>query len=328
MQRSLDARARALAGLVLLALGALLWAAPPAGAAEPPAIRDYDAYPLGLGLVPPGCEAEGPDVLVGTRFSVNGGPEVASLRATSMRIGDSVTMRWDGFAPGCEGIGIGLSIKAATDVRFDATSNQYASHQVYCGPAGSPCTAPYSLTLSLTPAAPTPCFQVDAHIGPMLSIVGPDGAYYSFASEFDMLIDAYNGGTGPCTPAPCPDAPSLPMASVECQIAAQGVPPAPTVPPAPAAELPGPLGTPPAAAAAPPEEPSTATLPAPEPGDASAQGVRRPTSVLAGQATLPATGSRLPAGDAALGGLALVLLGGAALTVTIGRRSSGAAGAR
>ncbi|MPY93300.1 MAG: hypothetical protein GEV08_09600 [Acidimicrobiia bacterium] len=321
MRRSFDARWRALGGLLALVLGTLLWAAPQAGAAEPDAIRDYAAYPLGLGLIPPTCQAQGADVLTNVRFSVNGGPEVASLRASSMQIGDSLTMRWDGFAPGCEGTGIGLSIKAATDVRFDPDTNQYASHQAYCGPAGTPCAAPYTLTLSLTPAAPTPCFQVDAHIGPMLSVVGPDGAYYNFGSSYNMLIDAYNGGAAPCEPAPCPEHPELPMGSVECQITAQGVPPAPEPPPATTTPQP------PVTAAAPPVTSSPTTTPATSSGDDSAQGARR-TSVLGAQTTLPATGSTVPVGNVALAGLLLLQLGVAAVLVTTRRRagSSGADG--
>ncbi|MPY91550.1 MAG: hypothetical protein GEV08_00385 [Acidimicrobiia bacterium] len=172
---------------------------------SPTPITDFANYPLGLGIIPPSCTAEGPEVVVNERFSVDGGPEVTDLRRLNLLPpAESVTMRWDGFAPGCEGIGVGLSGKIAGSTIFDPNIDQVGDRTAYCGPEAGmiPCTAPFELTLFLgdQPGDPMPpCYQVDASLGPPLAIVGPSGSFYGILNgQFNMLISAWNGGREPC----------------------------------------------------------------------------------------------------------------------------------
>ena len=172
---------------------------------SPPMITDFANYPLGLGLIPASCTVQGPDVVIGARYSVDGGPEVTDLRFLNLQApAQAVTMRWDSFAPGCEDVGVALSIKSSGAVVFDPSINQYGLRTAYCGPEEGviPCAAPHELTLFLAPATGdpgVPCYQVDASLGPSLSIVGPDGSFYGILNgRFNMLISAWNGGIDPC----------------------------------------------------------------------------------------------------------------------------------
>ena len=131
-----------------------------------------------------------------------------------------ITMRWDGFAPGCETIGVGLSDKVNNSVVFDFLANQYGSDGVYCGPGGAPCVAPYQLTLTVGERGGFTCFQVDAHLGPQLAVIGPEGAYYELNNTiYPTLISAFNGGSEPCRFTTCVDHVELPAASIECRVA-------------------------------------------------------------------------------------------------------------
>ncbi|MFN0026318.1 MAG: hypothetical protein ACKV2O_03885 [Acidimicrobiales bacterium] len=198
-------------GAVLLAGLAMLFvafgAAPAFGAhgaqnASPPAVTDYENYPLGLGIIPEGCTTQGAGLLVGEAYSVNGAAPVADLRLAGEIPADAtIEMTWDGFAPGCAGIGVSLSRKVAPAPTFDANVNQYVNVWTYCGPGGAPCAG--SLTLDLSVSTGVACYQIDANAGPPLNVVGPAGSFYSMNERFNTLISANNGGTAPCDAEPC-----------------------------------------------------------------------------------------------------------------------------
>ncbi len=187
--------------------------------ASPPPVTDYGQYPLGLGLIPDGCTSEGASLLRGEQFSVNGGTPVSSLRDLGViPSGATITMTWTGFATGCENVGLSLSRKIALTPGFDPTTNQYLNVWSYCGPGGDACTG--TLALDLADAGEVNCYQYDATAGPPLRVVGPDGSFYSSNGGFNMLISANNGGSGDCTPTPCPEPgapPGLPAGAEECR---------------------------------------------------------------------------------------------------------------
>lgn len=190
-----------------------------AGAAvPPPVVREYATYPGAV--VPLSCRSTpAKDVLAAVRFSVDG-IESASLRSLPIVVGSVVTMRWDGFAPGCEGVGVGISDKVNNAAVFDHLANQYGSDGAYCGPGGDPCMAPYELRLTVAARGGFTCFQVDAHIGPQLAVIGPAGSFYEFNNVvYPTLISAFNGGTEPCRFTICVGHPDLPAASIECRLA-------------------------------------------------------------------------------------------------------------
>jgi hypothetical protein len=299
-----------MAGLAMVALG--IGASPAFGQANqsggPAPITDYANYPLGLGIIPEGCTAQGPDVVEGEQFSVDGGAPVANMRDLGEVANDAVvTMTWTSFAPGCENVGITLSRKISITPAFNAADVQYLNSWSYCGPGGVPCTAPYSLTLDLRLAAPVHCYQLDANIGPPLNVVGPDTAYYSLNSQFNMLISAKNGGTEPCTPEPCPTNPMVPEASAECQEATTTTTP-PTTPP-PTTSTSAPAGTTTTTEAAPPPpggQPTTSvTVCGANQQLDSTTG--QCVAVLSQTGALPFTGSR--SSDTARGGIAFVAAG-------------------
>ena len=84
-----------LAGLVLLSAGA--HAGADTGDAGLQSIVDVSAYPAPL---PVGCP-EGAAALVSITFSNGFDPPQTDLSEVSLGAGDTVTMRWDRFAPGC-----------------------------------------------------------------------------------------------------------------------------------------------------------------------------------------------------------------------------------
>jgi hypothetical protein len=220
-QRRARATARAVVatGLVIMGAGFVRSATAAAAAREAPIVRDYSTYPQAV--IPVSCRATpATSVLQGVRFE-SGGQTKPSLRDLALTVGSKVTMRWDGFTAGCEGVGVGLSDKANNLPTFDHTANQYGVSQAYCGPGADPCVAPFSLELTIDPAGGFSCFQLDAHLGPQLAVVGPAGAYYELNnSVYPTLISAFNGGTLPCVFTPCHLNPQLPAASIECRIAA------------------------------------------------------------------------------------------------------------
>jgi len=219
---------RTRAGIAALAVGPCLLVAgatmAPAGAAQPtpPPISDYADYPQPE-LIPEGCVAEGnlgsaPDVVVGTQYTVTGGPasgtyaSLAQIPAT-LTSGDVVTMTWASFAPGCEEAGIGLAVKESDAPTFEPSSLQRLlaepAHYDYCGPGGVACEPGADgrygpLTVTVPDRTVTCMYQLDATLGPPLEVVGPlpRGTFYSSNVRGDdgptMLISAYNGGF------PCP----------------------------------------------------------------------------------------------------------------------------
>jgi hypothetical protein len=273
---------------------------------SPTPITDFANYPLGLGIIPPTCTApDATSIILNPRFSVDGGPEVTDLRQLNLRPpAEQVVFRWDGFAPGCEGVGVALSGKISGATVFDPNINQIGDRSAYCGPEPGmiPCTAPYQLTLFLTEQAgqlDPPCFQVDASLGPPLAIVGPDGSYYGILNgQFNMLISAWNGGREPC---------GVPVTVTTLATTTTTVPPPP------------PTTTPVA-----PSSASIITTTTCPPGTATgANGVC--VAGISASATIPRTG---PASSSSTTGAAgvLLILAGSALVVTagtIGRRRRG-----
>lgn len=210
---------RAVAGL-LLVLGAVTVSASLASAASGPAgvnpITDYTNYPNGI--LPAGCNAQGDALVDGEQFTVNG-VTVGSLRELTVSPTDVVTMTWTGFAPGCEGAGVSLSVKTAPSTDFDPGVDQYLAGFDYCGPGGAACVAPYRLTIDMRAIGTTTCFQLDANAGRPLEVVGPNGSYYSLNQPVNLLISALNGGTSPCQVAPCANAPAgstIPAGTFAC----------------------------------------------------------------------------------------------------------------
>ena len=196
--------------------GLLLFVVTGTSQAEVPPIRDYASYPPAL---PAGC-VDGESALVNVRFTA-GGVTTADLGALPLTAGQAFTMTWDGFAPGCEGVGVGLSSKVATVPVFDQSTDYWLRAFSYCGPeAGAPpcVNGTNTLTLAVPPASEVPCYQLDAHLGPPLAQVGPTADYYGFLNGVrSMLISAQNGGFAACTPLPpCPTNPSIPAAAYDC----------------------------------------------------------------------------------------------------------------
>ena len=205
-------------GVPLALTGLLL---DPAAAAQPtPApVSDFATYPQPE-LIPPTCPGEGnegslADIVVNPRFTITGGPAsgtYASLRFIQVPLepGDVVTMTWASFLPGCEDAIIALSIKESDEAVFDATDNQVLmndpQHYDACGPTSVPCVpgagGRFGPLTVVIPSRTTTCnYQIDATVGPPLTIIGPDGSFYSSGGRQDdgptMLISAYNGGF-PC----------------------------------------------------------------------------------------------------------------------------------
>lgn len=268
----------------------------------PEPITDFANYPLGLGLIPATCtEAQASDIVLNPRFSMDGGAEVGDLRALDLTNAGQVTMRWDGFAPGCEGVGLSLSVKSSGSTVFDPTIDQYGLRTAYCGPSagGIPCAAPYQLTLRLQDETINPlptCYQVDASLGPPLAVVGPSGSFYGILNgRFNMLISAWNGGIQPCgTPLP------------PTTLAPPTTPPPTTVPPT----------TPPTVSPTSAGIITTTTCPAGQ--SMTAAGC---VAVAGVSATIPRTGASSSGTTSALG-LVLILAGSALVVLagTLGRR--------
>ena len=298
--RSKRVSAVLLAGLAALFVG---FGAAPAFASHGPQtpstapVTDYAKYPLGLGIIPAGCTAQGGEILVGEQYSINGGAPQADLRNVGEIANDAVvTMTWTGYAQGCEGIGLSLSRKVAPSPAFDPSVNQYVNAWSYCGPGGNACNG--TLTLDLSTTTGVACYQLDASVGPPLNVVGPAGAFYSLNGKFNTLLSANNGGTQPCIPAPCVEAGApadMPATAADCDDVAVTTittarPAATTTTTAPAAV-----------------SPTTAST-TPTPVAASTPAAVSPTTIAAvGAQALPRTGSSTT--DMARLGAALAVAG-------------------
>lgn len=297
--RSKRVSAVLLAGLAALFVG---FGAAPAFASHgpqtpsPAPVTDYAKYPLGLGIIPAGCTAQGGEILVGEQYSINGGAPQADLRNVGEIANDAVvTMTWTGYAQGCEGIGLSLSRKVAPSPAFDPGVNQYVNAWSYCGPGGNACNG--TLTLDLSTTTGVACYQLDASVGPPLNVVGPAGAFYSLNGKFNTLLSANNGGTQPCTPAPCVEAGApadMPATAADCDVAVTTITTA------------GPAATTTTTAPA-PVSPTTAST-TPTPVATSAPAAVSPTTIAAvGAQALPRTGSSTT--DMARLGAALAVAG-------------------
>jgi len=278
----------ALVATALALLGpasSVVGAGAPAGAeaAGPAPVTDYARYPLGLGIVPDTCTAQGADLLVGEQFAVDGGTPVASLGALGpVDGGATIVLTWSGYAPGCDGVGVSLSRKIVSIPWFDPSVDQHLNAWSYCGPGAAPCTG--TLRLDLAEAAAAPCYQLDATIGPPLRIVGPSGSFYSLNGRFNTLVSAANGGMPDCPYEPCPvpgTPEGLPAGAEACR-------------PGPATTLPPTTTAPPTTLPVTTIAPAVVSTTRPEPP---------PATTIAG-ASLPATGSD----SADLGRAGLVLL--------------------
>ncbi|MDH4146770.1 MAG: hypothetical protein OEY23_16550 [Acidimicrobiia bacterium] len=221
--------ATAFSGLLLLILG--FSAAVSAAAPDP--VTDYANYPAPL---PAGCP-DSAGIVDGEQYTINGqtADNLASLPAPLP--GSTVTMTWSSFAAGCpsDQVGIGLSVKISLSPSFVEADLQHLAAFGYCGPEGPVCAAPFQISFVMPAADLVPCWQLDAHIGPPLAVVGPqpDGSFYSGVlngSGQTMLISAQNGGTEPCAPPPCPSNPAIPAGALGCT----PVVPCPTNPDLPA----------------------------------------------------------------------------------------------
>jgi len=219
-------RRAATALLFLLALLASFAVLSPGASADPEPdgapITDYANYPDKLGIFADACSARGAGLITGETFTVDG--ETSSrLENFDLAVGDTITMRWTGFAAGCEETIVSLSIKQAEQPTFDPDDNQELKDWDLCGTAANPCDG--SLTLTIPDDVCN--WQIDAALGPPLRVVGPDGSYYNANTRVangmpggsDMLISANNGGCE--TPPPPPPPPPTPP------------PPPPTPPPPP-----------------------------------------------------------------------------------------------
>jgi len=216
-----------LCGMVLLLVGMSTGVS----SAAPGPITDVASYPPPM---PAGCTVEGAAVVPGVQFNVNGQTS-SDLRTLNIAPGDTVTMTWPAFAPGCETLGVGFSVKISQDVIFNIDDNQYLQSFTYCGPDGPACTTPGSISIQLPSADLVPCYQLDAHIGAPLAIVGPAGSYYGNTltpGRPDMLISAQNGGTGSCEVPPCATDAAVPAAAILCtsQVTTTTTAPTPTTP--------------------------------------------------------------------------------------------------
>ncbi len=223
-----------------------------AGAVPPPAITtDYAAYPV-PGSIPATCGAEGAGVVQGLRFFLVPGPgtparpaqwtadpggvgNYATVRSSrrfqtfpdpSVFAGDTVVARWDGWTPGCEEVGLSLSVKKSNAATFQISGDQALVREPngpvpfqWCQSGTDPCNGGgvNQLQIVIPPANVTCNFQLDLAIGAPLETVGPHGSYYGVdirqqaaaaglgtfnTGGSNMLLDALNQGLGNCAAQP------------------------------------------------------------------------------------------------------------------------------
>jgi hypothetical protein len=276
-------------------------AAPAAQAQGAGPVTDYAAYPEAL---PVGCP-DGADVVTDVRFDNGRGATETDLRRLDVRNGDTLTMSWQDYAPGCRTPGgepaivISMAAYDAGTGTFDPTFDQrLLPGWTSCGPGMAPCRLTggrYQLSLTV-PGTEIACnIQTGAIIGLPLAVVGPHGSYYNSLirgdQRPDMLIAATNFVTVPCPP------PSVaPLVTVSPTIVPPSTVPPTTVPPS---TVPAAAG----AAAAEASTPSPPTTVTPLPSSA--------VEAAAADRNLPTTG-RNDTGPMVIA-LTLLGLGGAAL---------------
>jgi LPXTG-motif cell wall-anchored protein len=234
---------RAVGGLLLA--GALIAAGPAlaspasAGAGTTP-VTDYATYPEPL---PAGCP-DGPAALVGLSFDNGRGGVASDLRQLSIRAGDTVTMSWTGFASGCAtadgSVMVGLALYTAQSLYFDHTKDESLTDFVACGGTAGACGGQLQMSIPATGPVGEACFfQLDAHLGRPLGMVGPSGSYYNSLLRGDggpnLLVSAHNFAV-PCalaqapTTTPVAPATTTPPAAAPTTTAPSAVSPAPTNP--------------------------------------------------------------------------------------------------
>jgi hypothetical protein len=167
--------------------------------------------------LPPGCP-EGAAALQGVRFD-DGGPPVGELSQLTLGSGETLTVRWDRFAPGCADasgtplIQVSLAAYATTALTFDPVVDQTLVASTTCGLGGASCAVTeggYALRLTVPPESVGCRFQIDAILGEPLPIVGPSGSYYSAVLRGggpSLLIGAVSVDIPGCVPAVAPVAP-------------------------------------------------------------------------------------------------------------------------
>ena len=220
------------------------------GALPPPVITtDYAAYPA-AGSIPASCATDGRGVVQGLRFFLIPGPGTPTRPAqwttdpgptgdytttrSSRRFetfpspsvfpGDTVVVLWDRWTPGCEGVGVSMSVKKTDGPTFDIARDQAllggsTGAFGWCQSSTDPCTSSgvNRLQVAIPSAAVTCNFQLDLVIGAPLETVGPHGSYYTASvrqqaqaaglgtfntSGPGMLLDALNQGLGNCAQLP------------------------------------------------------------------------------------------------------------------------------
>ncbi|MCC6437469.1 MAG: choice-of-anchor E domain-containing protein [Acidimicrobiales bacterium] len=127
------------------------------------------------------------DLLVGLRFQLDDGPFVGSLAELDPRPGDTINVRWDGYAAGQEGCQITLAQHATSGLTFDRLFEQPLVQAVTCLDGVCPATLPpggptvmasgHGLTMTVVDSGGAN--QFDLVTGPALPSVGPIGGYYS-----------------------------------------------------------------------------------------------------------------------------------------------------
>ncbi|MPY93827.1 MAG: hypothetical protein GEV08_12415 [Acidimicrobiia bacterium] len=270
-------------------------------------ITDYAAYP---GPLPDGCP-DGAEAVVGVRYTNGRGGEASDLRKLDLAPGDTLTVHWDDFAPGCTGtddeplVAVSLSAYDSPTPEFDmGVDQQLLDGWTACGAGLEPCPpgegGGYALSLAVPgPAVSQLCnTQMEFVIGLPLAVVGPSGSYYNAVLRNDarpsMGIGATNFPIPDCVPGTSPTTASPPTTT-----------PPTTAPPTTLPEV-GPVEV----------ESSQVTAP-PEVAPVAVAGV----SVR----QLPATGAA--SGNLALAGSALLLAGAALVLVgTPGRRAAHSGG--
>ncbi|MGE0727325.1 MAG: hypothetical protein AB7Q92_04685 [Acidimicrobiia bacterium] len=235
---------------VLIGLSAVSFAAMSAGAQTPPA-PELPAIPVSL---PAGCP-DGRAALSNVRWTTDSGRESDDLATLGAAAGDTVTVHWQSFAPGCtepDGtprISVSLAAYDGGSAPFDRTVDQrLVDGWASCGAESTPCLpigGPYSIRLLLPDTGVSCAAQIDTVIGLPLGVIGPSGGYYSNITRGDggpnLLIGAGSLDTQPCAAMPAIPTPAttagtgvssaLPTGSGKPETAAQPSTIAPAAPP-------------------------------------------------------------------------------------------------
>ena len=238
----------------LISGGALVYeAVGQIAAAAPPSVitTDYPSYPASSSI-PASCHTDGPGVVQGLRFFLIPGPGTPARPAqwttdpgpvgnytttrSSRRFetfpnpsvfpGDTIVALWDTWTPGCEDVGVSMSVKKTDGPTFDIASDQAlvrgptgSEDFAWCQSGTDPCLTGgvNRLQVVIPPAAVTCNFQLDLIIGAPLETVGPHGSYYTASVRQqaqtaglgtfntagpNMLLDALNQGLGNCAELP------------------------------------------------------------------------------------------------------------------------------